>query len=99
MGGSDNGDLFFFSSRRRHTRWNCDWSSDVCSSDLQRYALPLGVVERNCNILNHAHFITTLIPSGNPARMLFPISGVACILFPPSLLKRRVMPLDRKSVV
>src|SRR6516164_3045020 len=22
---------FFFSSRRRHTRWNCDWSSDVCS--------------------------------------------------------------------
>src|SRR5689334_444438 len=26
--------VFFFSSRRRHTRWNCDWSSDVCSSDL-----------------------------------------------------------------
>src|SRR5689334_24023453 len=26
--------FFFFSSRRRHTRWNCDWSSDVCSSDL-----------------------------------------------------------------
>src|SRR6266481_5148608 len=25
---------FFFSSRRRNTRWNCDWSSDVCSSDL-----------------------------------------------------------------
>src|SRR5438876_4580431 len=29
---------FFFSSRRRHTRWTGDWSSDVCSSDLQRYA-------------------------------------------------------------
>src|SRR5256886_9048481 len=27
-------DLFFFSSRRRHTRFDCDWSSDVCSSDL-----------------------------------------------------------------
>src|SRR5699024_9540377 len=26
--------LFFFSSRRRHTRSNRDWSSDVCSSDL-----------------------------------------------------------------
>src|SRR6267143_6896456 len=26
--------VFFFSSRRRHTSWNCDWSSDVCSSDL-----------------------------------------------------------------
>src|SRR5260370_40280762 len=27
-------DFFFFSSRRRHTRFKCDWSSDVCSSDL-----------------------------------------------------------------
>src|SRR5256886_9181086 len=26
--------MFFFSSRRRHTRFDCDWSSDVCSSDL-----------------------------------------------------------------
>src|SRR5437764_1341721 len=28
--------LFFFSSRRRHTRYIGDWSSDVCSSDLAR---------------------------------------------------------------
>src|SRR5207253_4845054 len=28
--------FFFFSSRRRHTRWPRDWSSDVCSSDLRR---------------------------------------------------------------
>src|SRR2546430_3219260 len=28
---------FFFSSRRRHTRFDCDWSSDVCSSDLVTY--------------------------------------------------------------
>src|SRR2546430_7422516 len=28
--------VFFFSSRRRHTRFDCDWSSDVCSSDLER---------------------------------------------------------------
>src|SRR5690625_5324022 len=34
--------MFFFSSRRRHTRWPRDWSSDVCSSDL---AL---VVTRQC---------------------------------------------------
>src|SRR5690606_40785951 len=27
--------FFFFSSRRRHTRFSRDWSSDVCSSDLQ----------------------------------------------------------------
>src|SRR5690625_8048399 len=29
---------FFFSSRRRHTRWPRDWSSDVCSSDLKPIA-------------------------------------------------------------
>src|SRR2546422_11729552 len=29
--------VFFFSSRRRHTRCSRDWSSDVCSSDLLRY--------------------------------------------------------------
>src|SRR5690606_39624720 len=28
---------FFFSSRRRHTRFSRDWSSDVCSSDLRKY--------------------------------------------------------------
>src|SRR5438034_3439125 len=31
--------FFFFSSRRRHTRSLCDWSSDVCSSDLHRFHL------------------------------------------------------------
>src|SRR5260221_9312255 len=34
---------FFFSSRRRHTRSLCDWSSDVCSSDL--------VDRGNCNFI------------------------------------------------
>src|SRR5690625_6623429 len=32
--------LCFFSSRRRHTRWPRDWSSDVCSSDLYTYQIP-----------------------------------------------------------
>src|SRR5258707_13705307 len=32
--------LFFFSSRRRHTRYWRDWSSDVCSSDLRTEAAP-----------------------------------------------------------
>src|SRR5688572_32182239 len=35
--------FFFFSSRRRHTRFDCDWSSDVCSSDLSGQPL-LGVL-------------------------------------------------------
>src|SRR6267143_1013230 len=34
--------FFFFSSRRRHTRWNCDWSSDVCSSDLRSAGIRRG---------------------------------------------------------
>src|SRR5438477_107446 len=37
---SDSVQLFFFSSRRRHTRLTCDWSSDVCSSDLFRLRKP-----------------------------------------------------------
>src|SRR2546427_4420 len=37
--------VFFFSSRRRHTRFDCDWSSDVCSSDLAgKSAAPQTVV-------------------------------------------------------
>src|SRR2546430_5953012 len=32
--------FFFFSSRRRHTRFDCDWSSDVCSSDLASDSAP-----------------------------------------------------------
>ena len=38
--------LFFFSSRRRHTRSLCDWSSDVCSSDLdENYNVVEGVLQ------------------------------------------------------
>src|SRR2546430_9115024 len=35
VGRWGGGVVFFFSSRRRHTRFDCDWSSDVCSSDLR----------------------------------------------------------------
>src|SRR2546427_2905501 len=47
--------FFFFSSRRRHTRFDCDWSSDVCSSDLRardalEHAVELSVVEREDEI-------------------------------------------------
>ena len=39
--------VFFFSSRRRHTRLQGDWSSDVCSSDLpdRFFAVALGALE------------------------------------------------------
>src|SRR5207302_3752629 len=39
---SYNGAFFFFSSRRRHTRFSRDWSSDVCSSDLAQACRPTG---------------------------------------------------------
>src|SRR4051812_50140060 len=38
------GFLFFFSSRRRHTRLTCDWSSDVCSSDLSAIVAMVAVI-------------------------------------------------------
>src|SRR5690625_7776353 len=40
---------FFFSSRRRHTRWPRDWSSDVCSSDLIDIAYRLGIPTMRIN--------------------------------------------------
>src|SRR5436189_4116440 len=36
--------VFFFSSRRRHTRYIGDWSSDVCSSDLTWRAVAIGAI-------------------------------------------------------
>src|SRR5690625_8018489 len=44
--------MFFFSSRRRHTRWPRDWSSDVCSSDLDAGMLSYA----NCVALEQAGY-------------------------------------------
>src|SRR5882762_7495462 len=46
--------FFFFSSRRRHTRFKCDWSSDVCSSDLKLAGGPSGETERHRDTGNAA---------------------------------------------
>src|SRR5467141_1531768 len=50
----------FFSSRRRHTRFKCDWSSDVCSSDLPRRAsalfMRLTMRERSLTRLSRSRF-------------------------------------------
>src|SRR2546427_12214725 len=43
--------FFFFSSRRRHTRFDCDWSSDVCSSDLEIIHLAGRVLERDLDMI------------------------------------------------
>src|SRR2546427_4213588 len=52
--------FFFFSSRRRHTRFDCDWSSDVCSSDLRSAARTLGGVRLPCGPPSLMHIGTRL---------------------------------------
>src|SRR5947207_15769196 len=47
--------FFFFSSRRRHTRSLCDWSSDVCSSDLCATAQPVQNVTQTSIVTNKAN--------------------------------------------
>src|SRR2546430_14886690 len=68
--------LVFFSSRRRHTRFDCDWSSDVCSSDLvtvpDRFAAAVAQerqrirsaleLMRQVSLACEAHGITFLFP-------------------------------------
>src|SRR5260370_5815380 len=70
--------FFFFSSRRRHTRFKCDWSSDVCSSDLTlssawvlpKTMLPLGrtwsdVIQQRCIPGSSSlSMLQTVLPSG-----------------------------------
>src|SRR5205807_5010356 len=52
---------FFFSSRRRHTRLQGDWSSDVCSSDLIEYlSTKVGFV---LLVLGGMHFFNLLVLS------------------------------------
>src|SRR5688572_32185419 len=67
--------FFFFSSRRRHTRFDCDWSSDVCSSDL---ALSGGVAPNV--IADQAHAEVTIRTVGDTAELRAAIkSAVASV--------------------
>src|SRR6266436_8582839 len=45
--------FFFFSSRRRHTRCSRDWSSDVCSSDLEGHGQPEAFAGRTALVEGH----------------------------------------------
>src|ERR1017187_10862363 len=45
--------FFFFSSRRRHTRYIGDWSSDVCSSDLVMPTIAKSVLEHHAEFYWH----------------------------------------------
>src|SRR5690606_40013258 len=79
---------FFFSSRRRHTRFSRDWSSDVCSSDLARPLAPAGV--------------QSLIRPLTPTRTSSTQSPLARLIRPPGLAlprkREKVVPLPGKVV-
>src|SRR2546430_11190749 len=82
---------FFFSSRRRHTRFDCDWSSDVCSSDLHS----IFPTEREQEI-----YLNEVLASGS-IPMQIEVLAYAGYHYPIPLLERMAnrYPLDRKSVV
>src|SRR5690606_39545756 len=62
---------FFFSSRRRHTRFSRDWSSDVCSSDLRSHGarVPGRLIVSAKSWLSHPGVDRTapILPWGAPA--------------------------------
>src|SRR5260370_32252544 len=63
--------FFFFSSRRRHTRFKCDWSSDVCSSDLDTGSVVAATEEERSLIfdaLSAMEAMARRAPSGDDAR-------------------------------
>src|SRR5690606_40885124 len=49
--------FFFFSSRRRHTRFSRDWSSDVCSSDLKKKEVFLNEFEKPVFLRTYASWL------------------------------------------
>src|SRR5205085_3298009 len=56
--------FFFFSSRRRHTRFDCDWSSDVCSSDLCWFGLY--TVTYSSTFLGPLNLVVSMVTSRKP---------------------------------
>src|SRR5947207_8429027 len=85
-------DFFFFSSRRRHTRSLCDWSSDVCSSDLSAGSFCLFCENGPAGL----PILTNVSPAARagtaPATSAMPAPITNKIFFGRH-------PLDRKSVV
>src|SRR5207253_5027080 len=92
--------LFFFSSRRRHTRWPRDWSSDVCSSDLacRRDMALLHVGDgpaARCDRLKQVQHVMPYRGRYVPLQvLLIPVLGVLL-----ELIRNVLMYRDRKSVV
>src|SRR5256885_11048475 len=84
-------DVFFFSSRRRHTRLQGDWSSDVCSSDLRLF----GVRRRSAAIIVASVLLTyALLTGGRPSAMRAAV--IACAFCGGILLRTRSRSEERR---
>src|SRR2546427_2154468 len=75
--------FFFFSSRRRHTRFDCDWSSDVCSSDLPQEWPPRSP-QRRCSPPQSRGWLTSRRGVGAAASS--PKARPTCSTTPPGKL-------------
>src|SRR5207302_6198867 len=59
--------FFFFSSRRRHTRFSRDWSSDVCSSDLNSIlSIKVRIAAIELGLIDKIEFVPATVVPGQP---------------------------------
>src|SRR6476661_10237484 len=81
--------FFFFSSRRRHTRFKCDWSSDVCSSDLPRCDSVLAGCRCRQKITACRHYSLQKsdFSDRTASALATAIPRINCVLLPDCLLK------------
>src|SRR5437588_5183827 len=86
--------FFFFSSRRRHTRSLCDWSSDVCSSDL-----PFVSTYGSLSVSRDSARSRKSEEGGNslPSKNLLPVSASSRFLLSPLISPCRVRKIGRAS--
>src|SRR3989442_5430287 len=84
--------IFFFSSRRRHTRCGRDWSSDVCSSDLPstRRFKKSAKLERNTTVhVSLEDFLNLLVDGHGQGHSAQPSSHILVLLLLHLLLSRQ----------
>src|SRR5256884_1756095 len=86
--GALSSDFFFFSSRRRHTRCSRDWSSDVCSSDLEApgtsMVVKLPLLSRKPCVPVALEYSPTMSPSGlMPLAWVEEAPGTSMVVKPP----------------
>src|SRR2546427_4752167 len=68
---------FFISSRRRHTRFDCDWSSDVCSSDLVDHQIGLMTGVRDYPIALLKHNVVALAKAAKALKLPMVVTTTA----------------------